>query len=80
MTRRKAISKKAMRKGETAWVEKHSKWEDRIKFKYKLTYLDFVRYMRWYTLDSRSYLQRKIDPPRPFEQPKHYQHCPLYKG
>lgn len=55
MTRRPRRPKKtAPRMSETAWAGTH-------RHKRKQTYLEFVRNMRWYTIDARSYLMQKIN-------------------
>lgn len=62
---RKGVFHKPRRPSEKAWVEKRSRWEGRIRFKHQQSFLDYVRYMRWYTIDSRSYLYLKIHPRYP---------------
>ena len=36
-------------------------FSDRLLGRKRMSYIDFVRYMRWYTVDHRSYLLRKIE-------------------
>lgn len=57
-----------MKRSEKAWSYKHTKADLRCRRRgnysdsKKLTFLDFVRYMRWYTIDARSYLYLRLYP------------------
>jgi hypothetical protein len=48
---------------EKAWVDKHV---PTFKSK-KLTFLEFTRYYRWYCIDSRSEILRRIHPIKPWQ-------------
>lgn len=59
-----------LKSSEKAWVDRHwpTTWDKpRGSDAPRQPYLSFVRYMRWYCADARSYLMRKVDPKAPFE-------------
>lgn len=63
---------------ERAWVSREWPLRSAVKqpHKHSRPFLSFVRYMRWYCTDSRSYLLRKIDPPAPIDNSRHYPRWP----